>query len=184
MSVPCPHSTPNATSALATCSLSRICFDLTPDRVRCVMQIDAATVENNSEPSRIASATQVACHFTSFKAGLTDQWEGYKADLRKRALDRLQPLSLTHGDVGTGSILERLIGSIEIPNTAEGEANNLVQWTMRWGRNGQAHRALLSARNDAAEARSVEEWAVKFYRDEVTPQAGFEYRYQSARTAV
>ena len=79
--------------------------------------------------------------FTSFDDGVVERWEGYKPRVRRRARNILGPSAWTEAEIGSGTILQRLIEAVEI------EENNLVTWQDRRGRRSD-HRVLLDARRD------------------------------------
>src|SRR6266496_4921817 len=85
--------------------------------------------------------------FTSFREGLPAQWEGYKEDLRKEALYRLDLRSWNRKEIGKGRILQRVIDAIEINELRRHIKNNLVDWPNLFGHKHRSHRALLDAKS-------------------------------------
>lgn len=81
--------------------------------------------------------------FTSFREGVADDWEGYKPGVRDRALLILAPQGWTEAEIGSGTILQRMIEAVEI------KGNNLIVRQNRWGPGSSEHSALLDARRDA-----------------------------------
>jgi hypothetical protein len=69
--------------------------------------------------------------FTSFKEGIAAEWEGYKENLRQKALGRLKVNSMSEAQVGDGTILERLIACIEISAAPDAEANIFYREAVR-----------------------------------------------------
>jgi hypothetical protein len=70
--------------------------------------------------------------FSGFHSRTIAQLEGYKTEIRKIALRRLQAEEWRIDEIGTGRILSSLIDSIEIRESAE-LRNNLVAWEARPG---------------------------------------------------
>jgi hypothetical protein len=112
--------------------------------------------------------------FTSFKEGIPAEWEGYKEHLRQKALGQLNVNSMSEAQIGDGAILERLIECIEISAAPDTEANNLVRWENRYGHASRSHRALLDARQNPTAVRTIESWAVGFFRGAIPPADAFE----------
>ena len=81
--------------------------------------------------------------FTSFDEGVVERWEGYKRRVRRRARDILAVSTWTETEIGSGTILQRMIEAVET------EENNLVIWQDRRGPGSSEHRVLLDARRDA-----------------------------------
>lgn len=112
--------------------------------------------------------------FVSFREGLPLQWEGYKEPLRKRALAALGATTWQKSDIGSGSILKRVVASIELPKTEDQDANNLVSWHAGFGYNSQSHHRLLDAKQEPPVRKKIEQWAFAFYRDDADPGDAFE----------
>ena len=68
--------------------------------------------------------------FTSFQTGLSEEWEGYKSEVRSIARARLGFERWKAQEVGRGRILGAVISSIEIREVG-GLHNNLVAWEPR-----------------------------------------------------
>ena len=81
--------------------------------------------------------------FTNFDEGVVERWEGYKPRARGRARDILAFSAWTEGEIGSGTILQRMIEAVEI------KENNLVTWQERRGPGSSDHGVLLDARRDA-----------------------------------
>lgn len=112
--------------------------------------------------------------FTSFREGLTEEWEGYKLPLREKALSRLKVATWPQGSIGSGQILKGLISAIEIQEEGDAPPNNLVRWPNEYGHRNRSHFALLDASDDPTERRRIEQWAFEFYRGEPDYGAAFE----------
>ncbi len=95
--------------------------------------------------------------FRSFDEGLAAVWEDYKPRLRLLARERLKAEQWSEGDIGTGSILSRTIGAIEIQGTPGQLSNNLVFWQNRFGHANRDHRGLLEAAASPKKYAEVEE---------------------------
>lgn len=94
------------------CSLSRTDFD--------------QVYENFNKNLRDYNGSE----FEGFHAGVIHNWERYKDDIRRIALERLNSSDWSTSDIGTGRLLSALIHAIEIRESAEIH-NNLVAWEPR-----------------------------------------------------
>ncbi len=112
--------------------------------------------------------------FSSFKEGLPARWEGYKEDLRKEALHRLDVRSWKRRELGKGHILARVIDAIEINVPSRGIRNNLVDWPNRYGHQHLSHRALLDARSDRTMRYEFEKWFFAFFKTSKSEEKAFE----------
>jgi hypothetical protein len=121
---------------------------------------------------RIRSAS--GREFSSFRNGLSAQWEGYKERLRHEALTRLQIPSMRSARVGSGTILKQLIECVEISATRDVAVNNLVRWQNRYGHANRSHHALLDARSDPSTLTVFESWTREFFLGELPPDVAFE----------
>jgi hypothetical protein len=101
--------------------------------------------------------------FNSFRSGAAKGWEGYKPLLRKRALAVLQTCTWIEEEVGTGSILERAIGAIELSGNDQ-TRNNLVSWEARYGPGSASHTALVAAQGHPATRSAFERWLMDAFR--------------------
>jgi hypothetical protein len=90
----------------------------------------------------------------------TRQQEGYKEVIFADARKHLAISTWKQKDVGTGKILKRTIGAIEI------SGNNLVPWTGRWGYDSLPHKMIKDALRDQKLKRSVESCIFDIYRSE------------------
>lgn len=112
--------------------------------------------------------------FTSFRDGLPARWEDYKPQVRKEALRRMSVDKWKQADVGKGRILDKVIGAIEIQETAPNLRNNLVAWQNRYGHKNRSHRAILDAKADNTLGRTFEQWFFDFFKDSSTDEEAFE----------
>ena len=88
--------------------------------------------------------------FTDFDKGVVYRWEGYKPEVRNRALNILVPKAWTEDEIGLGAILGRTIKAVEM------QGNNLVVCQNRWGPRSSEHRVLLDACRDPKLQRELE----------------------------
>jgi len=105
--------------------------------------------------------------FRSFRDGGPLEWEGYKDDVRKEAIRRLDSRHWKQALVGSGLILQRVVSAIEIKEPARDLVNNLVRWENRWGERGQSHRELVSAQKDTAKRQQFEQWFLDFFQSRI-----------------
>ncbi len=112
--------------------------------------------------------------FISFREGWPAKEEGYKEDLRKEALYRLNTPSWKRSEIGKGWILERVISAIEINEPRRHIKNNLVDWPNQYGPKRRSHRALLDAKSDRAAKRDVEKWFFDFFKTSKSDEKAFE----------
>ncbi len=103
--------------------------------------------------------------FESFDNPYIRRQEGYKRDVSKAGEEALDYRSWNPSLIGTGQILEAVIGAIEIP------ANNLVQWHARYGDRSRAHQPFYDAHADEGARRQVEACLFRLYRDRDTGKA-------------
>lgn len=94
--------------------------------------------------------------FAGFQEGLAASWESYKPRLRDYALGLLGAEEWSEADIGSGTILNRMIEAIEIQATVGDRTNNLVFWQNRYGHANRDHRALLEATSQAKLRRELE----------------------------
>lgn len=104
--------------------------------------------------------------FTDFAEGKIAAWEGYKPTLRKAALERLSSDAWSRDNIGSGSIVEHAIDSIEIQETKANLVNNLVFWQNRLGHANRDHRVLLEARNSHGLKEALDTLLFELYRGE------------------
>lgn len=95
--------------------------------------------------------------FVSFDKGLAADWEEYKPRLHERAHELMAVKSWTLADIGSGTILKRVIAGIEIQDSRIKLTNNLVAWPNRYGHASRAHHVLLEATTDPKLCREIEE---------------------------
>ena len=111
--------------------------------------------------------------FTSFNDGAARGWEGYKLNLRTRALALLEPAAWQASKIGSGEILERGIAAIEISGN-EQTRNNLVSWEERYGPGSASHSALKAARDEPGRRAQFENWLWGAFRGDLPPGGLFE----------
>ncbi|GLR55267.1 hypothetical protein KYK30_09770 [Shinella yambaruensis] len=94
--------------------------------------------------------------FNSFHEGLAAAWENYKPRLRDHALGLLRIHDWSEAEIGSGTILNRMIEAIEIQDSRSNLTNNLVFWQNRYGHANRDHRALLEAASNPKLRRELE----------------------------
>ena len=102
--------------------------------------------------------------FTRFDEGLIAAWESYKPRVREVALERLKAEEWTPEQVGSGEIVAKVIGAIEIQATHGDLTNNMVFWQNRFGHANRDHRALIEAANTGAGLAALERLLFDLYR--------------------
>ena len=102
--------------------------------------------------------------FIDFTEGKIAAWEGYKPTLRQAALARLSPDTWSRESVGSGSIVEHAIDSIEIQDNKANFVNNLVFWQNRFGHANRDHRILLEARTNRSLKHALDALLFDLYR--------------------
>jgi hypothetical protein len=108
--------------------------------------------------------------FTGFHEGLAAVWESYKPRLRDTALGLLRAEEWSEADIGSGTILNRMIEAIEIQDSQRSLTNNLVFWQNRFGHANRDHRALL----EATSSREIEGLLFGLFRGGVDEGTTFE----------
>nr|WP_206295733.1 hypothetical protein [Pseudohalocynthiibacter aestuariivivens] len=107
--------------------------------------------------------------FTRFDEGLIAAWESYKPRVRDVALTRLDAASWTDNQIGSGSIVAKVIDAIEIQATHGDVTNNMVFWQNRYGHANREHRALIEAAATGTGLQTLERLLFQLYctdRDE------------------
>lgn len=107
--------------------------------------------------------------FTRFDEGLIAAWESYKPRVRAEALTRLGADSWTQDQVGSGTIVAKVIDAIEIQATRGDLNNNMVYWQNRFGHANRDHRALIEAATTGTGLQTLERLLFQLYctdRDE------------------
>ncbi|MBL43501.1 MAG: hypothetical protein CMN71_01920 [Sphingomonadaceae bacterium] len=102
--------------------------------------------------------------FINFTEGKIAAWEGYKPTLRQAALARLSPDTWSRESIGSGSIIEHAIDSIEIQDNKANFVNNLVFWQNRFGHANRDHRILLEARTNRSLKHALDALLFDLYR--------------------
>ena len=111
--------------------------------------------------------------FRSFREGLLLDWEGYKPELRREALARLDLPTGAESVIGSGALLEKAIHAIEISGPGSFK-NNLVGWQNQYGHASRAHRAMLDARGEPERTILLERLLYDFFKTEVPEDLAFE----------
>ncbi|MFQ8432901.1 hypothetical protein [Amaricoccus sp. W119] len=112
--------------------------------------------------------------FTGFHEGLAAVWENYKPRLRDHALGLLRTSEWSEAEIGSGTILNRMIEAIEIQDSRSNLTNNLVFWQNRFGHANRDHRALLEARSNAKLSREIESLLFGLFRGGADEGATFD----------
>lgn len=123
---------------------------------------------------RLIAANDLGHAFTSFNEGVAAVWEGYKFRLRGHARGILKADTWKHADIGRGSILQRVIGAIEIQDTHLKLTNNLVFWQNRFGHANREHHVLLDGQANAGLRQNLERLLFGLYRGEVDEGTTFD----------
>lgn len=105
--------------------------------------------------------------FKGFDEGLVAVWESYKPRLRDYALGLLRVEDWLDADIGSGTILNRMIDAIEIQDSRSNLSNNLVFWQNRYGHANRDHRVLLEAASSPKLRREIEDLLFGFFRGAV-----------------
>ena len=102
--------------------------------------------------------------FTNFHEGLAAAWESYKPRLREYALELLRVASWSNDEIGSGTILNRMIAAIEIQAAVGDRTNNLVFWQNRFGHANRDHRTFLEAMASPKLRRDIESLLFGLFR--------------------
>lgn len=112
--------------------------------------------------------------FARFDEGLIAAWESYKPRVRDEALKRLDAESWTEDQIGTGSIVAKVINAIEIQATHGDLTNNMVFWQNRFGHANRDHRALIEAAATGTGLQTLERLLFQLYRGDKDEGAIFD----------
>ncbi len=112
--------------------------------------------------------------FIGFDEGLVAAWESYKPRVRDVALSRLASVSWTEDQIGSGSIVAKVIDAIEIQATHGDVTNNMVFWQNRYGHANREHRALIEAAATGTGLQTLERLLFQLYRTDRDEGAIFE----------
>lgn len=112
--------------------------------------------------------------FASFGDGLIHDWESYKPRLRDYALGLLRAGEWSEADIGSGTILNRMIEAIEIQDSRSNLTNNLVFWQNRFGHANRDHRALLEGASNPKLRREIEGLLFGLFRGNADEDATFD----------
>lgn len=99
--------------------------------------------------------------FVSFSSHpYTEAQEGYKYRIHHAGRDALAFQAWKQSDIGTGDIVDAVIGAIEI------HENNLVPWQPRFGKEARPHHPLYEVKGHPDKLAEIEECLFKLYREE------------------
>lgn len=122
---------------------------------------------------RLIAANDRGHAFTNFNEGVAAVWESYKPRLREHARGILKADAWRQAEIGSGSILQRVIGAIEIQDSHIKLTNNLVFWQNRFGHANRDHHALLDGQANAGLRQELERLLFGLYRGEADEGAMF-----------
>ena len=123
--------------------------------------IDPYLFQRQLEAFKSFVEEQSGLAFVSFASNpYTEEQEGYKYEIHHAGRDALAFQAWKESDIGTGDIVEAVIGAIEIPKS------NLVPWQGRFGKEARPHQPLHEAMNQRDKLPRIEECLFKLYRDE------------------
>lgn len=112
--------------------------------------------------------------FTDFHEGLAAVWEGYKPPLRDHALGLLRAGDWSESEIGSGTILNRMIEAIEIQDSRSTLTNNLVFWQNRFGHANRDHHVFLEAGSNPKLRGEIEGLLFGLFRGTVGEGATFD----------
>ncbi len=118
--------------------------------------------------------TESGYPLTGFHEGLVAVWESYKPRLRDHALGLLRAGEWLEGDIGSGTILSRMIEAIEIQDNRLNLTNNLVFWQNRFGHANRDHRVLLEAKSTPKLRREIERQLFDLYCGDIDERMIFD----------
>lgn len=123
--------------------------------------IDSYLFQQQFEAFRTFVEKQSGVAFVSFASNpYTEEQEGYKYVIQRAGRDALAFQTWRQSVIGTGKIVEAVIGAIEIPKS------NLVPWQSRYGKEARPHQPLYEAKNQRDRLLKSEECLYKLYREE------------------
>jgi len=97
----------------------------------------------------------------------TEEQEGYKYEVHRKARKALDFGAWKRIDVGSGRIAAAVIAAIELPE------NNLVQWQARYGLGKRPHHSLYMARAERSNLVRYEQVLYDLFRDEASGEQAF-----------
>jgi hypothetical protein len=123
--------------------------------------IDPYLFQRQFEAFKTFVAEQSGIAFVSFASNpYTEKQEGYKYEIHHAGRNALAFQAWKQSDIGSGDIVDAVIGAIEIPNS------NLVPWQGRFGKEARPHQPLFEAKNQQGHLRRIEECLFKLYREQ------------------
>lgn len=147
----------------------------TPSTTSAAARIDAPTFRKAFARFQGLITARAGHPFTNFHEGLAAAWESYKPRLREYALELLRVEEWSESDVGSGSILNRVIAAIEIQATVGDRTNNLVFWQNRYGHSNRDHRAFLEARSNPKFRGDIEGVLFGLFRGDADEGSTFDH---------
>lgn len=125
----------------------------------------------------VAAHPESSGPFVSFGTGLPRKWERYKDVIYDEGRNQLGFEHWRQDEIGSGTILRRVISAIEIDvpdeNPKKRVPNNLVDWDSRFGPEQRSHRSLHEALDGTTNRFAYESLLYDFYRDELPPEDAF-----------
>lgn len=112
--------------------------------------------------------------FSSFGEGLIGDWENYKSDLRRHALDILSISSWSKTKIGSGEFTRRMIAAIEIDLGPGSLLNNLVYWQGQKGPNSREHSGLINALLDPTKTHTSDSLLFSLFASDEPDQVAFD----------
>lgn len=132
-------------------------------------RIDSYLFQQQFEAFKSFVEAESGLAFVSFASNpYIDKQEGYKYEVHRDGRDALAFQAWKLSDIGTGEIVDAVIGSIEI------HENNLVPWKSRFGKEVRPHQPLYEAKSQQDKLIKLEECLFKLYREEQDERSFFE----------
>ena len=123
--------------------------------------IDPYLFEQQLEAFKSFVKEQSNLPFVSFPSNpYTEAQEGYKYRIYHAGRDALAFQAWKQSDIGTGDIVDAVIGAIEI------HENNLVPWQPRFGKEARPHHPLYEVKGHPDKLAEIEECLFTLYREE------------------
>lgn len=123
-------------------------------------RIDPYLFERQFEAFKMFVEEQAVVPFVSFASHpYTEEHEGYKYEIYKKAREKLAFQAWKKSDIGSGDIIAATIESIEIPES------NLVPWQARYGMEARPQQPLYEAKNNPQKRKSVEACLFRMYHE-------------------
>lgn len=123
--------------------------------------IDPYLFQQHIEAFKNFVEEQSSLPFISFASNpYTDEKESYKYEIYRAGRDALAFQSWKQSDIGTGVIVDAVIGAIELPK------NNLVSWQGRYGKEARPQHPLYEAKSQQNKLANIEACLFKLYHKE------------------